>query len=397
MTENNYASASARDWTSNLSIDWEILNTDFVRQAMSATVIARKSGQSVRMCAWTGNFIPEIDKKDWRSELEKGPVELANSMKLTRFTRALTPPPKVDQASFRISHEGWYDDNRFFSVSNNSGYITIVYLGIVDDDVIVPLEVWNMDTWAKAKLTDKAPTGSIYMLMAGPQGPEFREAGKGGESLVRENYTPEVVAAFDRICGELATAEPRGRLSVISGPAGTGKTYLVRALLQEVPSAIFTIVPQSALPMLMEPTGLTSLYDFRNDHKDNPIVLILEDADDALAPREDSSMNIISALLNMSDGITGKVLDVRIVATTNREQQSFDPAIMRPGRLSTATVVGKLSAEQAAKVYCRLLNIDSPDIYFDEPLSLSEIYQKAYDKGWMPAANKKSRRMGFGS
>lgn len=236
--------------------------------------------------------------------------------------------------------------------------------------------------------------GTVYMMTMTKDGPQFKAIGKGGSEMVPENYTPEVNEAFDRIKLELVAENPRGRLSVISGPPGTGKTYLIRGLLRAVPDAIFVIVPQQSLAALLAPDGVAALTDFRAQNEDDPIVLILEDADDALAPRREGDTSIISSLLNLGDGIVGSAVDVRVVATTNRDHQEFDEAILRPGRLSTHVVVGDLDVDTANAVYKRLTGQTVGVVR--QPCSLATVYQMAYDAGWLGTATpKRLKKMGF--
>jgi SpoVK/Ycf46/Vps4 family AAA+-type ATPase len=69
--------------------------------------------------------------------------------------------------------------------------------------------------------------------------------------------------------------------------------------------------------------------------KGKPTILILEDADDALIARDQNlgAKASLAAMLNLSDGILGAVLDLRIIATTNQKIENVDNAILRPGRL----------------------------------------------------------------
>jgi hypothetical protein len=244
-------------------------------------------------------------------------------------------------------------------------------------------------------LINVPPTGTVYMMTATERGPEFHSVGVGGHVLERNNYDPEVLEGYDRIKAELKAANPRGRLTILNGPAGTGKTYLIRGLLQEVTGTVFVVVPPHALPSLSEPAALTALSKLRRDHQDEPIVLVVEDADECLARREEGNLSAISAVLNIGDGLMGSVMDVRIVATTNAMHQDFDPAIKRPGRLSTSMTVGKIKAELANQIYKRLTGKDEVICEPLKEMMLAEVYQKAYDGGWKPLPGKK-KSVGFG-
>lgn len=244
------------------------------------------------------------------------------------------------------------------------------------------LKFWSKNT------TKRMPRGRVHVVVSTPDGPEFKSIGVGAEKLERGNYTDEVLAGYDRIVRDLQAKEPSGRIAIMNGAPGTGKTYLVRGLLDEVDDAIMIVVPSNMVAELAQPGMLPSLVDLHAE-RERPLVFIIEDADECLASRAGDNMSAISVMLNMGDGLLGKILDVRIVCTTNAGHDDLDEAITRPGRLSTEIEVGQLDAKKAAEVYKRLTGEDR-DI---GRATLAEVYQLARDKGWQPAA--RSATMGF--
>lgn len=95
-----------------------------------------------------------------------------------------------------------------------------------------------------------------------------------------------------------------------------------------------------------------------------PIVLVLEDADFALHSRTGLSngpetgkgnnhTHALSSILNLSDGIIGATVDIRIVATTNVTIEHLDPALTRAGRLIRHVTVDALSRDEALTVVAR--------------------------------------------
>ena len=261
--------------------------------------------------------------------------------------------------------------------------------------------------WSKAHIRSIPPAGTVHMMTATQNGPTFHSVGVAGVEYIPDNYTPRVQQAYERIKAELCTPTPKGRLTIISGTPGSGKSYLIKSLLNEVTGVCFAIVPQQALGDLVGPSGVAALIKLRGNSLTPqtpgscPIILILEDADDALAPRQQGDTSAISALLNLGDGIVGAVLDIRIIATTNRDKQDFDKAVLRPGRLSTSIQVDKVDAEQAAKIYKRLTeksavqkDLDGTPL-FPRGATLAEIYQKAFDSEWIGQEGR-DRKMGFG-
>jgi SpoVK/Ycf46/Vps4 family AAA+-type ATPase len=117
--------------------------------------------------------------------------------------------------------------------------------------------------------------------------------------------------------------------------------------------------------------------------------LILEDADNILTPRGKDNLSLISTLLNMTSGILGSMLDIRAVATTNSPTKDIDPALMRPGRLSSHVTVGELDKEKAASVFKRLTGKAKT---FSGQVSLAEVYRLAREAGWEPPKDTGKKR-----
>ena len=58
-----------------------------------------------------------------------------------------------------------------------------------------------------------------------------REIGHLKDTFCEGNYTPEVVKKYGRVVEELNKPEPAGRLTLVEGEPGTGKTRMIRALI----------------------------------------------------------------------------------------------------------------------------------------------------------------------
>lgn len=227
--------------------------------------------------------------------------------------------------------------------------------------------------------------GMVYTLAKTMGGYRVSHIGLAGTPIERTNYSQEVLAAYDHIVEDLNTEAPCGRLSILAGAPGTGKTYLVRSLLGAVPKGAFVVIPPHLVEELGSPEILPSLTAAKHE-MEGPIVLVIEDADSCLVPRQANSktgnMNAISALLNLGDGILGSVLDLRIIATTNAREIEMDPAIKRPGRLCKYASVGPLPPADAAQVLYRLTG--KKVAQEEKPTTLAEVYLKARGLGWKP-------------
>ena len=187
--------------------------------------------------------------------------------------------------------------------------------------------------------------GTIYLKMLPPL----------GERLIRDNYSPKETESFDHILNDLVSPNPCGRFIVLQGEPGTGKTYFVRGIVSACANnkkILFILVPASMTSKLAEP-GLLDV--FVNDEKTyDRRVFILEDSDHALVPREGDNLSEISALLNLTDGLIGKALNLSIICTTNAASIKIDRALKRAGRLCREIAFQPLSFEHASKVANRL-------------------------------------------
>lgn len=221
--------------------------------------------------------------------------------------------------------------------------------------------------------------GPVYMLDSNQMGGYVvRHMGHAGVPLQEGNYTPEVVQQIRHVREELMSDTPTGRLVVMTGPTGTGKSFLFYSLLT-IPEVTFLLVDIEIFSQLTAPGLISALESHRGS---GPLVVVVEDADDALVPRDGRNMELISKVLNRSDGLIAKLLDLRIILTSNAKHTDVDSALRRRMRLLEHLKVGPLPAEQATAVLRREMP-DSTHV-FETATALADVYGKAVDLGWKP-------------
>ena len=245
----------------------------------------------------------------------------------------------------------------------------------------------------------RVDSNNVYVITNGLSGPELTSIGKAALELERDNYTSEVLDSFDNIITDLRSDRPAGRIIILEGKPGTGKTFLVRAVLHEAPKSTCVIVPASMLSQLAGPQLISILLSAKQCGGNNyPVILLIEDGDIAILKRDVGNINILTSLLNFGDGLLGGLIDLRVIITTNAKKIEIDDAIKRPGRLSGTISVDALSPEKANSILLRLLNeanIKEGLVYegnklkvsepFEYRTTLAEIYNKAKSLGWKPS------------
>lgn len=224
------------------------------------------------------------------------------------------------------------------------------------------------------------PDGQAYVLSRNRVGEiEIKSIGLAGAQMEPLNYAPDVVASFERAVKDLKSETPRGRLILLEGIPGTGKTYLVRAFMNAVPDSKFVIIPPHLVKELADPDLIVTFVKEMDD-SGGPMVIILEDADQCLSKRKSENMSAISSILNLSDGIVGSLLDLRVLATTNTKSSEFDEALLRKGRMSAHIQVGSLDPRQATELFYKIVGPGPRSPFSDKPVTLAEVYAAAKEE-----------------
>lgn len=235
-----------------------------------------------------------------------------------------------------------------------------------------------------SRKAETSPNGLVYFLEQGPRGTtEFLAHPTKPSPFIPDNYAAPVRHAYDRVCAWFKDDKPAGRLVILNGPPGTGKSHFIRGLLTDNKARVaFCMVPPFMAADLNGPAIMRTIQNFRqglreegdDDEARKSMVVVLEDADNCLVRRASDNISTIAAILNMTDGIFGEALDMRIIATTNAKRLEIDDAVRRPGRLFAEIEFGELTPAHASSVLARL-GLSPENVR--KPMTLADIYARA--------------------
>jgi hypothetical protein len=275
------------------------------------------------------------------------------------------------------------DDTAIRLDSRSNGHF-IINVYTCTEDLIDKVRTFVRDYGEPSPPAPEPPAGMVHVIMEDRQhNLTLTRLGIGGTELNIDNYMPEVIEGIEYIQKQLNARDPAGRLTILSGPPGTGKTYVVRHLIM-AKGIMVILVMSNMIDKLGGPELMPLLLNARNNHK-GPIVLVLEDGDHALRKRSSDNMSAVSALLNIGDGIVGALIDARVLVTSNTAITDMDPAVLRDGRLAGEVKIEALSPERATNILRTLMKgkIDSDKVpVFEEPTILAKVYKTARKLGW---------------
>jgi len=317
------------------------------------------------------------------------------SIDLKTFLKKITEKYQLTDENFILKDEQAKNKN-----IKKVDYTSSAYLIVLKEKVLLEINSYKADFWYGkdvdfenildvVKLLEQARKKKkhkqkFYMVSTGKGegGLEFKKFDiKKLELNIEENYNDDFYPVHNTISDFLKKEDTNG-LVLLHGKYGTGKTTYIRYLMSSI-NKRFIFLPLNLMEAMSSPSFLPFISKFKDS------ILILEDCEDLLKPRNsgNSNNNSLVNLLNLGDGLLSDAFSFKIICTFNANLRQIDQAILRKGRLIARYEFEELSVDKAQKL-CDKLNIEAK---IDKPTVLSEIYNKdQQDYGEIPA-----KKMGF--
>jgi len=252
------------------------------------------------------------------------------------------------------------DENIFVVINEDffEKYVLIFYCKRSNDEILDQLK-----NAAIANITKEEIDGKIFLLVSENNRLRLRNFSvKHFELDVSKNYNDNFLSFHAKAIDRLSKPNSKGLL-LLYGLSGSGKTTYIKYLTTQIKKRIIYVTPELA-NQLASPEFLKFLMSYPNS------VLVIEDGENLLASRKNSSNPVITNLLNLSDGLLSDCLNIQIICTFNMPLHHIDKAFLRKGRLIDLYYFDKLEGKKTQYLLKEL----GHDVEVNTPLTLAEIF-----------------------
>lgn len=194
---------------------------------------------------------------------------------------------------------------------------------------------------------------------------------------ISELFNDDFINVDKRINKWIADSNNNG-IVILHGSPGTGKSSYIKSLIDKYRQSSFIYVTKEVFNTLVS----TSIYDLVRAFTGS--IIIFEDCESLVQSRDKFGNNLLSTILNMSDGILSSCKVCKFIVTFNSPLKDIDPALLRKGRCFIKYEFKKLERDKCVKLLEKLNKVG--DIPIDGA-TLGEIFN--YDEENYQVKHKK--------
>ncbi len=206
--------------------------------------------------------------------------------------------------------------------------------GYIPYETLISLNITMADFQAALREVEPSTTREVYVEVSETSWDDI-----GGLAYIKDLLTEAVEwpLRFPDIYATAKVETPRGIL--LSGPPGSGKTLIARALANQCDASFIAIKGPELLSKWVGESEKGVREIFRRAKQAAPCIVFFDEIDSFASRRgqaNDGNVGdrVIAQLLTEMDGVEGRK-GVIILAATNRPEL-IDPALLRPGRFDLA-------------------------------------------------------------
>ncbi len=177
------------------------------------------------------------------------------------------------------------------------------------------------------------------------------------------HYNDDLSIKHQEILNSLNTNKTSG-LYIFHGSPGTGKSTYIRYLISKLKKTVIFLPPK--LAGNLDSPGLMKLMINYPDS-----ILVIEDAEELIVSRDSSRNSSMSILLNITDGLLGESLSIKVICTFNTHIRNIDKALLRKGRLNTLYEFKELCIQKTERL---IKSLGKEDFKISKAMTLAEIY-----------------------